>query len=167
MQESHLIDLLFNKLKDISPYPDGVIPVPKRLEGAGFFPSSAGLWGIKPNDLLPPMPIGGVMILGHDWGTEAYYNQELANCSENLQSPTPRTLLWLLVQVNIPVHACFFTNVYMGLRAGSAKTRGAFLGHAVHTSSTSVRCFSRIRSQRNAHALFSRSACMCRRSSPL
>jgi hypothetical protein len=32
MQDLHPIDLLFNKLKDISPYPDGVIPVPKRFE---------------------------------------------------------------------------------------------------------------------------------------
>jgi len=140
MQELHPIDLLFNKLKDIAPYPDGVIPVPKRLEGDGFFPGSAGLWGIKPNHPLPPMPIGGVMILGHDWGTEVYYDQDLAERGENLKSPTSRTLRWLRAQVNIPVHACFFTNVYMGLRAGSAKITGRFPGarspHFVHQCQT-------------------------------
>jgi uracil-DNA glycosylase len=140
MQALHPIDRLFTKLKDIAPYPDGVVPVPTRLEGPGFFPGSAGLWGAKPHHPLPPMPMGGVMILGHDWGSECDYAQDLATHGELLHSPTSRTLLWLLEQVPIPVHACFFTNVYMGLRAGNAKITGRFPGarspHFVHQCQT-------------------------------
>jgi uracil-DNA glycosylase len=140
MQALHPIDRLFTKLKDIAPYPDGVVPVPPRLEGPGFFPGSAGLWGAKPHHPLPPMPMGGVMILGHDWGSECDYAQDLATHGELLHSPTSRTLLWLLEQVPIPVHACFFTNVYMGLRAGNAKITGRFPGarspHFVHQCQT-------------------------------
>jgi hypothetical protein len=59
MQEIHPIDLLFNKLKDISPYPDGVIPVPKRLEGAGFFQVLRGCGLSSPTALFLLCPLEG------------------------------------------------------------------------------------------------------------
>jgi hypothetical protein len=84
--------------------------------------------------------MGGVMILGHDWGSEVGYGQDLARGGEHDTSPTWRNLLWLLAQVHIPVQACFFTNVYMGLRAGNAKSTGRFPGarssHFVHQCQT-------------------------------
>jgi hypothetical protein len=128
MEALHPIDLLVNKLKEISPYPDGVVPVPKRMEGLAFFPAGAGLWGTPSHHPLPPMPIGRVMIFGHDWGSEVYYDQDPANHGENLNSPTWRNLLWLLDQVALPPHVCFFTNFYMGLRAGNTKITGRFPG---------------------------------------
>jgi uracil-DNA glycosylase len=74
------------------------------------------------------MPIGQVMVLGHDFDTEAGYQRSLAQRGENLKSPTWRNLLWLLNQVNVSPSACFFTNVYMGLRAGDSKVTGRFPG---------------------------------------
>lgn len=66
MQETHPVDRLFDRLRDISPYPDGVVPIPDPIEGTAFFPGGAGLWGTEPDTPLPPMPIGQVMIPGHD-----------------------------------------------------------------------------------------------------
>jgi hypothetical protein len=128
MKEPHPIDLLFNKLKDISPYPEGVVPVLQRMEGTAFFPGGAGLWDTRSNHSLPPMPVGQVMILGHDFSSEVDYYQSLANRGENLKSPTWRNLLWLLGEVAISAQECFFTNAYMGLRAGNAKVTGRFPG---------------------------------------
>lgn len=140
MKELHPIDLLFNKLKEISTYPDGVVPVPQRMEDTAFFPGGAGLWGTQSSHSLPPMPIGQVMILGHDFSSEVDYYRSLANQGENLKSPTWRNLLWLLGEVAISPQSCFFTNVYMGLRAGNAKITGRFPGarspHFVHQCQT-------------------------------
>jgi hypothetical protein len=74
------------------------------------------------------MPIGQVMILGHDFDTEAGFYQSLDTQGENLNGPTWRNLLCLLEQVDIPPHSCFFTNMYMGLRAGDTKVTGRFPG---------------------------------------
>jgi hypothetical protein len=74
------------------------------------------------------MPIGQIMILGHDFDTEVGYQQSLAQRGENLKSPTWRNLLWLLDRVHVSPYACFFTNVYMGLRAGNSKVTGRFPG---------------------------------------
>jgi hypothetical protein len=74
------------------------------------------------------MPIGQVMVLGHDFDNEAGFHQSLYTRGENLKCPTWRYLLWLLKQVQLPAEACFFTNLYMGLRAGNAKVTGPFPG---------------------------------------
>jgi hypothetical protein len=128
MQKLHPVDRLFDKLREISPYPDGVVPVTQRIEGTAFFPGGAGLWGMEPDTPLPPMPIGQVMVLGHDFDTEVGYQQSLAQRGENLKSPTWRNLLWLLNQVQVSPATCFFTNAYMGLRAGNSNVTGRFPG---------------------------------------
>lgn len=74
------------------------------------------------------MPVGRVMILGHDFDTEAGFHKSLYDQGENLKCPTWRNLLWLLDQVGIPAESCFFTNLYMGLRAGDTKVTGRFPG---------------------------------------
>ena len=128
MSSCHPVDALFQHLQEIAPYPEGVAPVPKRMAGTAFFPGGSGLWGTTPNQPLPPMPTGQVMILGHDFDNEAGFQESLFAQGENLKGPTWRNLLWLLRQVNLPAEACFFTNVYMGLRAGDAKVTGRFPG---------------------------------------
>ena len=128
MSSRHPVDALFRQLQKVSPYPEGVVPVPKRIAETAFFPGGAGLWGTQANQPLPPMPIGQVMILGHDFDTEAGFHESLYAQSENLKCPTWRNLLWLLDQVGIPAETCFFTNLYMGLRAGHAKVTGRFPG---------------------------------------
>lgn len=73
------------------------------------------------------MPVGGVMVLGHDFYSEAGYRRFLADRGESTRGPTWRNLLALFARVGLPPERCFFTNAYMGLRAGSANT-GRFPG---------------------------------------
>lgn len=109
----------------VEPYPEGVVPVPERLPGTAFFPGGMGLW--QPGGTPPPMPLGGVMVLGHDFYSEAGYRRFLARRGESTRGPTWRNLLALLARVGIDPERCFFTNAYMGLRAGSRNT-GRFPG---------------------------------------
>jgi hypothetical protein len=108
-------------------YPDGVVPVPERIPGLAFFPGGLGLWGAKPDAELPPMPIGGVMVLGHDFHSRAGYDESYRLGGERLTLPTWRNLLAVLDEAAIPRESCFFTNLYMGLRSGD-KTTGVFPG---------------------------------------
>lgn len=56
----------------LMPYPDGdegMTPFPGRLTGQGFFPGGDGLWRDDPkNTNPPPVPIGGILYLGNDFG---------------------------------------------------------------------------------------------------
>lgn len=106
-------------------YPDTLVAVRKLIRGRAFFPGGAGLWGAAGNEPLPPFPIGGVMVLGHDFHSEEGYEKSLARGAEPERSPTWRSLRKLLGEVPIPVEDCFFTNFYMGLRKG-AETTGVF-----------------------------------------
>jgi hypothetical protein len=64
----HPVDRLFQALCEVEPYPPGVCPIPRRIVGPAFFPGGAGLWEAEPgSDSLPPMPIHGIMVLGHDF----------------------------------------------------------------------------------------------------
>ena len=64
------------------------------------------------------MPIGGVMIVGHNFDSEAGFKRTLKNGGENLKGPTWKNLLTFLKQVEIVPEQCFFTNVYVGLQSG-------------------------------------------------
>lgn len=67
------------------------------------------------------------MVLGHDFYSEAGYRRFLACRGESTKGPTWRNLLGLLDRVGVAPERCFFTNAYMGLRAGSQNT-GKFPG---------------------------------------
>jgi hypothetical protein len=108
-------------------YPRGVLQVPHPIVGTAFFPGGFGLWNPKSKRPLPDFPIGGVMILGHDFHSEAGYHESVARGAESLQQPTWRNLLNILGRAEIAPENCFFTNVYMGLRAGTSTT-GVFPG---------------------------------------
>ena len=127
----HPVERLFQRLPTVEPYPPGVVPVPKRLPGAAFFPGGAGLWAPdsdgSPSADLPPMPTGGVMVLGHDFYSEAGFARFAERRGESTRGPTWRNLLSLLGRAGVGPERCFFTNFYMGLRAGSANT-GPFPG---------------------------------------
>jgi uracil-DNA glycosylase len=73
------------------------------------------------------MPVGGVMVLGHNFDSEVGFAYSLAQEGENLKGPTWRTLRSVLTQAGIALEDCFFTNAYMGLKAGSKPT-GEFPG---------------------------------------
>ena len=123
----HAIEALFSALPEIEPYPDGVRSLWDRIPGIAFFPGGAGLWNVSPGHPLPPMPVRGVMVLGHDFHSEDAFAKSLAAGSEVSLSPTWPALLSLLKVSSIPYESCFFTNAYMGLRRGSA-TMGRFPG---------------------------------------
>ncbi len=130
-QNKHPFEILCNLLLNVAPYPEGVIPVPERIAGTAFFPGGSGLWQTSGSNAAPPFPVGKVMVLGHDFHSEDGYRQSLAKRGENLQGPTWRNLLQLLYEADIGPEQCFFTNAYMGLRAGS-NTTGKFPGAYDH-----------------------------------
>jgi hypothetical protein len=104
--------------------------VPGRIPGIAFFPGGAGLWDVVPNADLPAMPTGGVMVLGHDFHSETAFCASLAQGSEvpaiardgYRVAPTWTVLRRLFTEAGIPLTRCFFTNAYMGLRAGRGTT---------------------------------------------
>ena len=108
-------------------YPPGVLAVREPIPGIAFFPGGYGLWRPDVSRPLPPFPVGGVMVLGHDFHSEVGYEESLARGRESESQPTWRQLIRLLCQVGIDPTRCFFTNVYLGLRAGAATT-GPFPG---------------------------------------
>ena len=132
---THPVEVLFAAMADVAPYPAGVLPVDGRIPGTAFFPGGAGLWGAASDRALPPMPIGGIMVLGHDFHSAKAFHDSLRQGTEVPERPrdgyrVPRTwveLRKLFAEVGIPLERCFFTNAYMGLRAGEANT-GRFPG---------------------------------------
>ena len=75
-------------LSHVAPYPAGVIEVPHRIARTSFFPGGYGLWNTDADKALPPMPVGGIMVLGHDFHCEAGYRRVLKTNGENLKDPT-------------------------------------------------------------------------------
>jgi uracil-DNA glycosylase len=126
-KNAHPIEELFALLDQFESYPDGVIPIPGRIAGTAFFPGGFGLWNTQPHTLPPPVPVGGVIIVGHNFESEAGFHRSFQRAGENLKSPTWRTLLAFLKQIGIPPEQCFFTNAYVGLLAGDRAT-GPFPG---------------------------------------
>jgi uracil-DNA glycosylase len=122
----HPSRLLWRDMSSVEPYPTGVRAVPEQIAGTSFFPGGTGLW-CENAQVVPPMPVGGVMLLGHDFHSVAGYEWSRKNIAENLESPTWRNLLALLRAVPVALESCFFTNAYMGLREG-ARTTGPFAG---------------------------------------
>lgn len=61
----HPIETLYQLLDIFGPHHAGVVPITKHIGGTAFFPGGSGLWGTQPGAPFPPMPIGGVMIVGH------------------------------------------------------------------------------------------------------
>lgn len=123
----HLVETLWSAHHPATGYPPGVRAVPSPLPGLGFFPGGYGLWGAQPGHPLPPLPIGGVMVLGHDFHSESGYRASALLGGERLSMPTWRNLIRLLHIASISLETCFFTNVYMGLREGASAT-GPFPG---------------------------------------
>jgi hypothetical protein len=103
---------------------EGVIPVPEAIAGTAFFPGGNGLWM---EEVEPSFPVGGIMVLGHDFHSVVEYEGSLNRGKEDLKAPTWRNLLKLLEDAEVPREQCFFTNFFMGLRAGTATT-GVFPG---------------------------------------
>jgi hypothetical protein len=74
----HPVERLFALLATFGPYPKGVVQMNGRIGGTAFFPGGAGLWNTRPGEPLPPMPMGGVMVLGHSFDCETSFIASLA-----------------------------------------------------------------------------------------
>jgi uracil-DNA glycosylase len=124
MSELHPVEYLFKRMDElVTDYPEGkVIRISERIGGNAFFPGGYGLWGTQPGKPLPPMPVGGVMMLGHNFDCEKGFKESLRNQGENPTGSTWCNLLKLLKVVDIPKERCFFTNFYMGLKPGDKAT---------------------------------------------
>ena len=102
-------------LEIVRSYPDGTAPVPAgyRIEGLGCFPCGYGLWDKLPGVPPPPMPVRGIMLLAHNWGS--VYELDRYKKSERRNSPYWRNLRPLLERAGISMSDCFATNAYPGL----------------------------------------------------
>ena len=117
----HIADRLFAALPSVSPYPPGVAPIPKLIDGLGFFPAGRGVWHRDPLVSPPPVPVGRVMVLGNNFGTEDYY-AEAAVRQESPSNTTWRPLLATLHDAGVLASDCFFTNAFIGLIVGKSMT---------------------------------------------
>jgi hypothetical protein len=132
----HPVQALFAALPAVEPFPEGVVRMTGRISGTAFFPGGAGLWDTDATRPLPPMPTNGVMILGHDFHSQAAFEKSIRKGGEvqidsvgaaSSTVPSWTNLFRMLRDFGIPTRRCFFTNVYMGLRAAD-KTTGRFPG---------------------------------------
>ena len=123
----HPSEALWARHHPPSGYPHGVLQVPGAIPGLAFFPGGYGLWGAIGGRPLPQFPVGGVMVLGHDFHSEEGYRASLRAGGEPLTLPTWSNLVKVLGAAGVAPERCFFTNLYMGLRAGAATT-GEFPG---------------------------------------
>lgn len=138
----HPVKCLFDDIPNFVSFPEslvGVKPVPEQIQGTSFFPGGVGLY-CKDRGVLPQFPVGGVMVLGHDFHSEVGYEQSLQRGAEDMCGQTWRHLLKFLSRVPICLDRCFFTNVYMGLRVGDIAT-GEFPGAKSEQFVTSCRRF--------------------------
>lgn len=142
----HPAELLWSRHHPPAGYPPGVLEVPIPIPGTSFFPGGYGLWRPDSGQELPAFPVNQVMVLGHDFHSEAGYRESLKRGREAATQPTWRNLLSLLMRVGIAPESCFFTNAYMGLRAGDratgtfpGATDEAFVQHCVHFLEEQIR----------------------------
>lgn len=102
-------------------YPEGLTGFPGVLTGQGFFPGGDGLWRTIPSSTdKPPFPIGGITILGNDFGCEDNSdpkNLGFIQCLDRgFEDPPTWSINETLRKSDIPGECCFFTNSYLGLR---------------------------------------------------
>lgn len=122
----HPVELFSQRLASLGSYPPGVVPVPEYLRGTAFFSAANGLVINDPDGPLPPFPFGGVMFVGHNLDSETAFLSRLASGLPHGGPHRPmltwRNLYRLLDAAGIAAESCFFTNAYVGLKAGDDPT---------------------------------------------
>ena len=113
------------------PYPEGdegMAPFPGRLTGQGFFPGGDGLWRDDPKDTNPPpVPIGGILYLGNDFGRVDTFESILERGYETDGNSTWNNLKMRIEEAqkrntDVCGQLGFYTNAVLGLRnSGKAK----------------------------------------------
>ena len=67
MPRSHPVEHLFARLAEIRPYGGGLVEINSHLPGLGFFPGGDGPGKAPGSRLRPPMPVGGIRVLGNNF----------------------------------------------------------------------------------------------------
>lgn len=127
--EDHPVLRFWRLLDNLDDYPPQVVRLDarRRLADTAFFSASTGLWGTSPANPLPPFPYGGVMFVGNNLDSEERYAERLAagaSYGSETGTPTWRQLLALLSGAGIEPNECFFTNAWVGLKAGGGSNTG-------------------------------------------
>lgn len=127
----HPVEAFRRRLTELRRYPAGVIPVPAYLRGTAFFSAAAGLVMHSLDGHLPPFPFGGVMFVGNNLDSETAFLRRLHSGQAHGDPERPmltwRNLYRLLGAAGVSPSACFFTNAFVGLKAGD-DPRGRFPG---------------------------------------
>ena len=144
---THPLETLRAAIPPVTDGVEGVVAQTGVISGTAFFPGGWGLWCTQEGQDMPAMPIGGIMIVGQDFDSERGFEASRLHRSElglrsdgTYRSPTWRELVRLLTDVGVDLKECFFTNAYMGLRAG-AKNTGRFPGASNKRYQESCRAF--------------------------
>ncbi len=119
---TEIVERLFLKMEELVPaasYPAHVLPIRERIAGTAFFPGGSGLYleSLDPSEV--ESPVGGVMILGHNFDSESGFRASLQRKKEILSRGAWAGTLMRLNDVRIPLNQCFFTNAFMGLCEGN------------------------------------------------
>jgi hypothetical protein len=120
-------ELLAEKQRIVTQLPPLVTDTDNRIEdlisGTAVFPGGSGLWrGSGFHGALPKyFPDCPIMIIGHNFDSATGYNNSKLRGGES-QSPHAfwGVLLAYLKSAELDPTNCFFTNVLMGLKLGSA-----------------------------------------------
>ena len=107
-------DELRARLREVEPYPDGVVAVPDELPFTAFFPGGAGVM-LDEDGGKPPFPRGKVMIVGNNFYHLAGFEKMRLKQKRDAGTPTWRNLRSTLLRADIALEDCFFTNAYQGL----------------------------------------------------
>ncbi len=121
--EEHPVAGFFREIEHMR-YPPGVTRTRDLVPGAEFFPGGCGSWTAERGKSWPALPVGGVLVLGHNLDSVETYEGNVANGGPR-PGPTWRNLAALLEEAGISKSDCFLTNFFMG--CGPNQT-GAFPG---------------------------------------
>ncbi len=121
--------------RTVPDYPPTMVAVPIAdgvIQGTSFFPAGYG-FNKTAEDNLPEWPEGGVMVVGNDWGTECSFR-----CARKVGDEATCSTWQGIFKLFRPVFGedlrdCFFTNAFMGLRAGAGKSTGVCPGRSDST----------------------------------
>ncbi len=95
-------------------HPVGLTQVPVAIPGPAFFPGGCGLVTADLR-LGTKLPVGGIMVIGHNYGTVESYEDDTARGGEVEVSATWKGLRNVLTHAGIRLDECFFTNAFVGL----------------------------------------------------
>jgi hypothetical protein len=153
MPGQHVIQHLWSQVDELpdDQWPAGVKRprIPHDFGTAGF-PDAAGLYWAS-GQPMPDFPFGGVMFVGHNTDAEGKHASRRSECQSPGEPGNPVMQTWKKLYKLFELAAfnhreMFFTNIYVGLKAGDNQ-EGSFQGartpHSEHGAANSLTSRSR------------------------